>query len=142
MSIIIMNTLTAFGVLLGVRVLRRALWERQVSRRWAAEGGVHHRQPVLLVGAGAAGVMAVREIRSRGEHDMEMRGFVDDDSEKRGAIISGVKVLGSTEELPKLVPALGIEHVIITIGEAPEEAIRRILSICERIPGTEWPFAS
>jgi FlaA1/EpsC-like NDP-sugar epimerase len=78
--------------------------------------------------------MAVREIRSRGEHDMELRGFVDDDPGKRGATISGIRVLGSTEELPQLVPALGIEQVILTIAEAPEEDMRRILSICEGIP--------
>jgi hypothetical protein len=133
-SIIFVNAILAFGGLLGTRVLRRALWEREVSRRRAAEGGGRRRLPVLLVGAGAVGIMAVREIRSRGEQDMEMRGFVDDDPMKRGAIISGISVLGSTEELPKLVPALGIEQVVITIAEAPEEQMRRILSICERIP--------
>ncbi len=107
-SIIVVNTVLAFGGLLGLRVLRRALWEREVSRRRAAEGGVRHRPPVLLVGAGAAGVMAVREIRSRGEHDMEMRGFVDDDPGKQGAVICGIKVLGSTEELPT--PRAGPRH--------------------------------
>ena len=65
---------------------------------------------------------------------MEMRGFVDDDPGKRGAVICGIKVLGSTEELPRLVPALGIEQVIVTIALASEEEMRRILSICERIP--------
>jgi len=133
-SIIVINAVLAFGGLLGLRVLRRALWEREVSRRRAVAGGGRRRPPVLLVGAGAAGVMAVREIRSRGEHDMEIRGFVDDDPLKRGAVICGIRVLGSTEELPKLVPALGIEQVIVTIAEAPEEEMRRILSICERIP--------
>jgi FlaA1/EpsC-like NDP-sugar epimerase len=134
LSIIFINAILAFGGLLGIRVARRALWEREVSRRRAAEGGGRGLLPVLLVGAGAVGIMAVREIRSRGEQDMEICGFVDDDPMKRGAIISGIRVLGSTEELPKLVPALGTEQVIITIAEAPEEQMRRILSICERIP--------
>ena len=65
---------------------------------------------------------------------MEVRGFVDDDPGKRGAVICGIRVLGSTEELPKLVPTLGIEQVIITISSASDEDIRRILSTCERIP--------
>ena len=43
-------------------------------------------------------------------------------------------MLGSTEELPRLVPALGIEQVIVTIASASEEEMRRILSICERVP--------
>jgi FlaA1/EpsC-like NDP-sugar epimerase len=67
-------------------------------------------------------VMAVREIRSRGEQDMDLRGF------------NGLKVLGSSEALPTLVPALGIDQVIITIADAPQVQLRRILSICEGIP--------
>ena len=133
-SIIVVNVMLAFGGLLGMRVLRRALWEQQVSRKRAAESGSRHRPPVLLVGAGGVGVMVVREIRSRGEHDMDLRGFVDDDPGKRGAVISGIRVLGSTDDLPRLVPSLGIEQVILTIADAPEEERLRILSICDRIP--------
>ena len=132
-SIVVMTTLIAFGGLLGIRVGRRALWEQGMSRRRSV-GGKAGRSPVLLVGAGAAGVMAVREIRSRGEQGMDLRGFVDDDPAKQGAVISGLRVLGTTEQLPKLVGALGIEQVIITIADAPQAQLRRILSICERIP--------
>jgi dTDP-4-amino-4,6-dideoxygalactose transaminase len=134
MSIIVMNAVLAFGGLLGLRVARRFLWEREVRRRRAVAGGPRRRPPVLLVGAGAVGVMAAREIRSRGEQDLDLRGFVDDDPDKRGAVISGIRVLGSTEDLPALVPALGIEQVIVTIAEAPEEEMSRILAICGRIP--------
>jgi FlaA1/EpsC-like NDP-sugar epimerase len=133
-SIVLMNGVLAFGGLLGVRVARRAVWERNRSRRRAARNGGRERPAVLLVGAGAAGVMAVREIRSRGEVDIDLRGFVDDDPLKRGAVICGLKVLGSTEALPTLVPMLGIDQVIITIVDAPEAQLRRILRICERIP--------
>ena len=43
-------------------------------------------------------------------------------------------MLGSTEDLPTLVPALGIEQVIITIADAPQVQLRRIVKICEGIP--------
>jgi hypothetical protein len=143
MSVILVDAVLAFGGLLGARVLRRALWEREVSRKAAVERGARRRLPVLLVGAGAAGVLAVREIRSRGAHDMEMCGFVDDDPLKQGAIISGIKVLGTTEDLPRLVPALGIGQVIVTVSHASEEQIRGIVSICEGSPcGCRWSRAS
>ncbi len=77
LSIIFMNALTAFGGMLGVRVLRRAWLEHSVRRRRPAGNG--RRPAVLLVGAGAAGVMAAREIRSHGDQDLDLRGFVDDD---------------------------------------------------------------
>jgi FlaA1/EpsC-like NDP-sugar epimerase len=133
-SIIVMNAFFVFGGLLAIRVARRALWERSLSRERAARNAGRARPPVLLVGAGAAGVMAVREIRSRGEHEMELRGFVDDDPAKQGSVISGLRVLGTTEALPRLVSQLGIQQVIITIADAPPAQLRRILSICERIP--------
>ena len=59
---------------------------------------------------------------------------MDDDPLKQGAVINGLKVLGSSEALPTLVPALGIDQVIITIADAPQASLRRILSICEGIP--------
>jgi len=101
---------------------RRAAWERNLSRQRAARNSGKGRSAVLLVGAGSAGVMAVREIRSRGEHDMDLRGFVDDDPAKQGAVISGLRVLGPTESLPVLVPALGIDQVIITIARRRKDS--------------------
>ena len=133
-SIVFVNALIAFSGVLGVRVLRRMHFESAVRRRRlrASSGGA--RPAVLLVGAGAAGITAVREIHSRGEHDMDVRGFIDDDPLKQGAVIAGLKVLGATAELPQLVPQLGVDLVIICIADAPPSQLRRIVEICERIP--------
>ena len=57
-----------------------------------------------------------------------------DETLKQRAAINGLKVLGSSEALPTLVPALGIDQVIVTIADAPQASLRRILSICEGIP--------
>jgi len=59
---------------------------------------------------------------------------VDDDPLKQGAVISGLKVRGTTDDLPRLVPELGIEQVIITIADAPAAQLRRIVRVCEGIP--------
>ena len=59
---------------------------------------------------------------------------MDDDPLKQGPVINGLKVLGSSEAPPTLVPALRTEQVIITIADAPQASLRRILSICEGIP--------
>ena len=56
---------------------------------------------MLLVGAGAAGVMAVRRDPQPGELELDVRGFVDDDPLKQGAVIAGVKVLGSCDDLSR-----------------------------------------
>jgi FlaA1/EpsC-like NDP-sugar epimerase len=136
LSVCLMTTLFGFGGVLGLRVLRRATYERFEKDRRAkiALNGNGRLKPVLLVGAGRAGVLAAKEIMNRGDLPLEIRGFVDDDPEKRGTVIQGVKVIGTTSDLSKLVPELGIDHVVITIAQASRSEIRRIVEICESVP--------
>src|SRR5262249_25631886 len=132
-SVICIDTVLAFGGVLGLRVLRRALYERYERENRTARADVT-RQSVLLIGAGQAGVLAAREIRWRGDTGLDIKGFIDDDPEKRGSVIYGVRVLGNTEEMARLVRTLGIDHVVITIAAASRNEIRRIVALCEQIP--------
>jgi len=133
LSIIVMDTFLAFGGVLGLRVLRRVVYERGEKQKHSngAANGNGRRKAVLLVGAGRAGVLAAKEIQGRGDMALEILGFVDDDPEKQGAVIHGVKVLGTSRELPRLAGELEIDHVIITIAKASRRELRRIIDICE-----------
>jgi FlaA1/EpsC-like NDP-sugar epimerase len=134
LSIIVIDTMLAFGGALGVRVLRRALYERYEKQLQTGYGRSLPKKPVLLIGAGRAGVLAAREIRSRGNLDIEVKGFIDDDPNKQNSLIYGVRVLGATGDLPELVAKLRIDHVVITLANAPGQEIRRIVELCEKIP--------
>jgi FlaA1/EpsC-like NDP-sugar epimerase len=133
-SVILMDNALAFGGVLSLRVLRRVLYEsyerERLDRNGAPRGG--RRKPVLLVGAGRGGVLAVREIQGRGDMEIEVVGFVDDDPLKQGTVIHGVRVLGTTRELPRLVRELGIDHVVITIAETRRELLRHVAEVCEQ----------
>jgi len=129
-SVILMDGVLAFGGVLGMRVVWRAMVERSACRH--RDRGNGRGPAVLLIGAGRAGVMAARELQARG--DLSVRGFVDDDPFKRGAVICGVKVLGATADLPRLVRGLGIDHVIITIGEIHRKELRRLVEVCQSVP--------
>jgi FlaA1/EpsC-like NDP-sugar epimerase len=134
LSITVMDTVFAFGGVLGLRVLRRALYERGSTKRQNATRLSQKGAPkktVLLIGAGRAGVMVAREIRLRGDVDLEVKGFIDDDKAKAGSVIQGVKVLGTAEDIPRLVSELNIDHVVISFAEASRRDFRRILDICE-----------
>jgi FlaA1/EpsC-like NDP-sugar epimerase len=133
-SIILLDTMLAFGGLLGIRVMRRVHYEYEEKRRRAAAAPPAIRRPILLIGAGRAGVMAAREIQNRGDLELDIRGFVDDGPDKQGSVIQGIPVLGRTKDLPKLVPQLGIDHVVISIAEISRVDLKRITSICEQIP--------
>ncbi|MFN2513771.1 MAG: polysaccharide biosynthesis protein [Pyrinomonadaceae bacterium] len=134
-SVIVIDTFLAFGGVLGVRLLRRSLYERDQKRQRASvDSGNGHKSRVLLIGAGRAGMLAAREIQNRGDSDKKIIGFVDDDPNKQRAVINGVKVLGVTQALPSLVRELDINQVVISIAQASRQDFRRILNICEQIP--------
>jgi FlaA1/EpsC-like NDP-sugar epimerase len=134
LSIIVVNCVLAFGGILALRVIRRAVYERYETRSAGKENGGGPLKSALLIGAGRAGLTSVREIQVRGRTDLVVRGFVDDDPNKQGTLIHGVRVLGTTEDLPRLVRGLEIDQVIITISQASGGQIRRIIETCERIP--------
>lgn len=135
LSVILVDAVLAFCGVVGLRVLRRAHYERYEKRRkQRTSGGRARKRPVLLIGAGRAGLMAAREIRDRGDIDLVVKGFVDDDRNKQGSVIYGVRVLGTTEDIPRLVSELGIDHVVISIAQATRAEFRRLLDVCERVP--------
>jgi FlaA1/EpsC-like NDP-sugar epimerase len=88
---------------------------------------------VLIVGAGDAGAMIVREMRNNPEVGMEPVGYVDDNPAKVGMRIHGLPVLGTRESIPNLVRQLRIDQILIAMPTAPGRAIRQIKEICEGV---------
>ncbi len=128
LSIIFMNAWLGLSLLVSIRLVRRVTIER--SRQKA---GLSRRQRrVLLAGAGAAGTLALRELRQNTAASLKVVGFVDDDPIKANLSTYGNKVLGTTDAIPELVEKHNIDEVIITIAKAPREAITRIVKICEQ----------
>lgn len=86
---------------------------------------------VLVVGAGSAGQMIVREIRENPSLGMVEIGFVDDDPAKRHARIDGIPVLGTHADIARLCEEHRIEEVIIAIPSASPSRLRHILDRCQ-----------
>jgi FlaA1/EpsC-like NDP-sugar epimerase len=132
LSVIVIDTLIAFVALMGVRVMRRTLYER--DKRLSTPGSRRRpKKAVLLIGAGRAGLATAREIQARGDLGLSIKGFVDDDESKHGLVIHGIRVLGSTADLKQLVPQLDIDHVLISMATASREQLKRIVDLCESI---------
>lgn len=125
-GIILTEPALSFLLLASARVSRRMQTEHQQRRHW--------RQPVrrraLVVGAGDAGQMVVRELRHRMDVGVDVVGFVDDDPNKVKKRIGNLTVFGTTKELAKFVEDLFVDQVIIAIPSAPPAEIRRIVDIC------------
>ncbi len=127
-GVITIDTLMAFLGITGIRVIRRMFGERSETKRVKPN---KVSTPTLLIGAGQAGVMVAKEVAQRPDLGVEILGFVDDDRNKLGTAIHGIRVLGSTEDIPKLSAELGVTEAIITIANAPSKQVRRIAHLCQ-----------
>ncbi len=92
---------------------------------------------VLIVGAGQAGEMLVRDIFSSGEGQFHPVAFIDDNRRKTGLEIHGVRVVGTFEDLPAIVDRMSIELVLFAIPSAKSSVVRRVVELCE---SAEVPF--
>jgi len=87
---------------------------------------------VLIVGAGEAGAQLVRAIQEEEPSMYFPVGFIDDDPEKARQLIYGVRVLGSREELPRLIGAHDVQAVLVAIPSASAEAIRETVDLARQ----------
>lgn len=108
----------AGGIRMSVRVL--AEMNQTGDRRKTT------RRRVLVVGAGNAGVMVLREMQRNPQLGMVAVGMLDDDTAKQGKTILGVSVLGSVEELALHAAATAADEVIIAIPTAPGTVVRAV----------------
>jgi len=122
-SIYVLDWISTIALTAGARAALRAY--REVFRPPAQAGAAK----TLVVGAGDAGEMLLRELQRHPAAAGNVVGFVDDNPAKRGARIHGVPVLGTLDELPGLVGRLGVETVIIAAPSATGKAMRRIVDI-------------
>jgi FlaA1/EpsC-like NDP-sugar epimerase len=80
------------------------------------------------------GATLAKAMVGRADAELELRGFVDDDHRKKGGSLSGLKVLGTTGDLARLVDELNIKKVVIAVDAAQGKEIRRIVDVCSAIP--------
>ena len=86
----------------------------------------------LIIGAGDAGNLLLKEIRKQTTATYNVIGFVDDDPEKHGMRLSGVRVLGRTDRLRGMIRKYDVEEVIFAIPSSDKELMRRVIANCER----------
>src|SRR5260221_878331 len=81
---------------------------------------------ILIIGAGSAGQELVPDLSSF----YEIIGFLDDDKTKHGLKFKGLKILGGTDLLKKIVKAKKVEEVIIAMPSVEGEVIGKVVKLC------------
>ena len=128
-SVIIMTGLLSGGFLAGIRLAVR--WFRE----WLHIVGPTARR-ALIVGAGNAGELLVRDLQTNPSYNYKPVGFVDDDPVKQKAKIHDIPVLGTISETQKAVERSEAQEIIVAIPSATPQLMQRILAASEacRVP--------
>jgi FlaA1/EpsC-like NDP-sugar epimerase len=85
---------------------------------------------VIVIGAGEAGRMVVREIDAAATSGFDVVGFLDDDPGLAGRTLERRPVLGALDRLPQEVVGRGIEEAIVAVPSGSREFIRRVITLC------------
>jgi FlaA1/EpsC-like NDP-sugar epimerase len=123
-SVAVMDFLLTLMLITGARLAVRLIVERP-----SRSARVPKRE-VLVVGAGSGGQMVVRELQLNPEIGVTAIGFVDDDPRKRGMRMLGLKVLGSTKQIDKILDETHPDEVVIAIPSAPGTLRAKVVAAC------------
>ncbi len=88
-------------------------------------------KPILIVGAGDAGVLVAKELRNHYNGEITIVGFVDDDPAKQTLKVLGCDILGRREDIPSLVRQYFIEEIVIAMPSVSGKIVREIVDICQ-----------
>jgi FlaA1/EpsC-like NDP-sugar epimerase len=110
----------------GSRFVARTVYERPLSGFRPRPGA----RRVLIIGAGDGGRLVLREIVRNPDLGLSPVGFVDDDPTKHRMRIDGVRVLGRTDELARILDEAEPDEVTIAIPSAPGTLRARVVSAC------------
>lgn len=112
-------------LMLGLRLMYR------VVRRDSAQRHRSHR--AVILGAGSAGVTAMREITYSDLYDTRIIGFIDKNKRKVKKRLSGVVVLGTDDDMPRIVKKYNIDTTYIAIKNITQQDLREMIERCRQM---------
>ena len=117
--------ITGIGSLRFAYRILRMLQEKRTGLRGDA------RKNTMVVGAGEAGAMIIKEFQNSRYLDQKVCCVIDDNTAKHGKYLRGVKIVGGREEIPFYAHELKVEEIVVALPSVPQAEIREILQICQ-----------
>jgi len=122
-SLFIIDAFIATALLMGMRLARRSLFERQMQPK---KGHVTLGR-LIIYGAGQNGRLLAQRLMSDPRRDRDLLGFIDDDKNKRDKFIQGLPVLGRHDELEDIIVRSGCTELVVAITNPPADLMREIV---------------
>jgi len=137
-SIILIDCALNLCAVVGIRVLLRLVYNRVKKNR----AGI----PTAIFGAGELGVMVERILRNNASHPYRVTAFFDDDPQKFGKLLNGIRVFDPQNSFAEIIKKHKIQQVIIGIDDlSPERKIEFIntslenqLKVLKMPPAESW----
>ncbi|HAL31319.1 MAG TPA: hypothetical protein DCP20_11530, partial [Coriobacteriia bacterium] len=107
---------------------------RSLGRLWVVMTGAGTRgdHRVLIIGAGDAGSLLLRDIENQPQLGYNVVGFLDDMSDKHHMMVRGVRVVGPIDAITDVVESLRVDEVLVAIPSMGSERRREVLEMCTR----------
>jgi len=100
---------------------------RRVKRQRSTKDGVN----VMIVGAGQAGSMLIREMMNSKYLNKRVKCIIDDSVDKQGMFIDGIRVVGTRYDIKEMAEKYAIEEIDIAMPSASKKIIKELLAICQ-----------
>ena len=126
-SVFVIDWLLSLVTVGGLRMTLRLIAELRQNQ--LAPGAGSRSKRVLVVGAGDAGAMVVRELQKNPQINLIPVGFLDDNPTKQRQQIHGVPIVGTITDLTRVLDRLHVNEVIIAIPSAPGRVVRTVADI-------------
>lgn len=121
-SVFIIDFCVLTTFLIGYRVLLKKWFSKH-----PASGTNGEPKRVIIWGAGDAGALCLRYLQMHPSRAYQVLGFIDDDPQKRGKRLSGIKVLGNRHHLPMIAKLYRIQEIYLSIPSASTQEINQML---------------
>lgn len=118
-------------LILGIGSLRFAYRILRMFQEKRSGIGRDARKNTMVIGAGEAGAMIIKEFQNSRYLDQRVCCVVDDNTAKHGKYLRGVKIMGGREEIRFLAHELHVDEIIVALPSAPQSEVKEILQICQ-----------
>lgn len=128
-SVLVIDWLASLALVGGIRFAMRLVSERALIN---GQAGDTQQRKALVVGAGSAGALVLRELAQNPRAGLRPVGFVDDDPDKLGHKVHDVAILGGLDDLVAIARRTGANEVIFAIPSASGRLLRKVAEICRQ----------
>ena len=119
----IMILILCNGVRVAWRILRRAIMYNEASNP-------EDLKRVLIIGAGSGGALVSNEYKKFPQLKRKVVAFIDDDRQKLGTYVNGVKVYGNREDIIRVAKEKKVDEIIIAIASIKEQVLKELIEKC------------